>query len=201
MTLEARLETRLAMWLEAATGDFSAGVRARLAQEYRAHLEESVAAGGTADPAALFGEPDAVRTALSRTYLTRTELDDRAGQGEGMYWLATGFVFLALGTHLLPGTRSGALVYGLMALGWTLLGLVTQRWPQPRRSAVRAIAALPALFLLQVPNLVSLQLWASRPWELLLGLLLLGFGLYTLAWQLPRDDARLRRTLALEPPV
>jgi hypothetical protein len=195
----------LEQWLKQATGEFPVGVQARLAQEYRTHLDESVAAGGVSDPVVVFGAPGAVRSKLARTYLTRKEFDARAGGGEGVFWLTSGFVFVIFGTHLMPlvlgihsisEALSGVLAYGLIVLAWAVFWLVTQRWPQPRRSAVRTVAALPALMLLQVPSLFSRQ-----PWELLLSLLLLGFALYTLAWQLPRDDLRLRRTLALEQPV
>jgi hypothetical protein len=59
----------LDQWLRDATGTFPAGVQKRLAQEYRAHLEESVAAGGIGDPVVLFGRPKKVRQQLKKTYL------------------------------------------------------------------------------------------------------------------------------------
>ncbi len=64
----------LDQWLQEATGTFPRGVRERLAREYKAHLEDSVASGGSGDALELFGDSQMVAKELTRLYVTTARL-------------------------------------------------------------------------------------------------------------------------------
>ena len=64
----------LGQWLQEATGTFPHGVRERLAQDYKAHLDDSVASGRSGDALELFGNPQMVAKDLTRLYVTSDRL-------------------------------------------------------------------------------------------------------------------------------
>lgn len=64
----------LGQWLQEATGTFPRGVRERLAQEYKAHLDDGVASEGSEDALELFGNPQMVAKVLTRLYVTSDRL-------------------------------------------------------------------------------------------------------------------------------
>ena len=64
----------LGQWLQEATGTFPRGVRERLAQDYKAHLDDSVASGRSGDALELFGNPQMVAKDLTRLYVTSDRL-------------------------------------------------------------------------------------------------------------------------------
>jgi len=75
----------LDQWLQEATGTFPRGVRERLRQEYTAHLEDSVGAGGSVDAQELFGDPDKVAKDLTRLYVTSDRLKLLENMSGGWY--------------------------------------------------------------------------------------------------------------------
>lgn len=180
----------LNQWLQEATGPFPPGVRARLAQEYRAHLEESEAGGGPGDPVQLFGSPLAVQRQLRRSYLSQATYDFWRGPGVLAGWSS---VIGAAGsaTHL-PGLGWAALVIvAMLALWW-----LTRKIAPLGRSMLRFIFyTLIGTF----GQLLSLLLGHPAPpfvwWTTLLACALLPAAL---VWAVPPFMVRLRRTLELQ---
>jgi hypothetical protein len=184
----------LEQWLRQATGDFPAGVQARLAQEYRTHLDESVATGGPADPVTLFGEPGAVKKGLRRSYLTDEQWRERRVAPEPPLWLMLlGGLYCVSRLHLHWPLLLA--VYAAVLATWHLILTRSAGLPAVRRGSVRR-AALVGLYLL-----VTVLLWRPGYWpdqaQALLALALLPL----LVRAMRAEDVRLRRMLALEQPA
>lgn len=174
----------LNQWLSEATGSYPAGVQRRLAQEYRAHWEES----GGGDAVAVFGKPGVVRRRLKRSYFTAEEFGFVNGAGEWVFW--AGVISMVACAALLSSTRSSIpislpniLLFGMLLGFWAY----SRHWNRTRRAHFRLLGSglAPFLFLLQ-----DLQ------WSEAIGIV--GAAVLLSFWLMPREDARLRRTLELE---
>lgn len=177
-------------WLEEVTGSFPAGVRTRLAQEYRAHWEES----GGGDVVALFGPPTSVRLELLKRYTPQSliaALDVHGG------WLSVTLLPLAA---LAPAALQApseiktiilAVTVSALAFLWTM----TLRLDRPRRHAFRIVGCWMVTMILKI---VALMLVVNPTvFDYLVGIpaLLLLVPLLCIS---PLFNANLRRTLALE---
>jgi hypothetical protein len=175
-------------WLSEATGTFPAGVQARMAQEFTSHWEES----GSGDPVTLFGKPRAVRRALKRSYFTAEEFGFVNGAGEWVFWagmvaMAACAVIQALSWLSVFNALTTVLAFVACAVIW----IVSRRWSRTRRAAVRLSSCLLAA-LIPLPEMLSGDTVSKIMGTVLLALLVL------MLWLMPREDARLRRTLELQ---
>jgi hypothetical protein len=179
-------------WLSEATGSFPAGVQQRLAQEYRAHWEES---GGGGDVAALFGKPGVVRRRLKRLYFDAQQfqrLQENPNSAAFLFvplLIALGLGRLGVG---LFGIDSGFLAIVSVVVGaglWLIIWALTRPWPAVRRDSTRIMGHMVVATAMQFPAIG----WGNRITNPALGVLLL-FAIATLFF----NDAKVRRTLALE---
>ncbi|MDL2342811.1 hypothetical protein QOL99_01475 [Deinococcus sp. MIMF12] len=190
-------------WLAAATAGLPPEVAQRVRAEYAAHIQDS--GQPEAEAVAALGEPERVRRALGRTYLSAARLETLADEP-----LRRGVLVFVWAMPLLYGVFTAwnfadaapFPLWRLVGPGLTLLlnalvWLVTAHLPDERRRLWRGVWAGWSIgFMLWMGN--ALQLWWGAdlplPWFVpLWGLLLFG-GLLWTAW----EDRRLRRTLALK---
>jgi hypothetical protein len=183
----------LQQWLQEATGTFPAGVQKRLAQEYRAHLEESVAAGGIGDPVVLFGEPKIIQQQLEKSYVQVGRIDELRSVTGFYFWLsmsfclvATVFVFQFLNNNPLRTLTVTTFTTMLLVWKWTL------HWPRIKQIAFRNLISWPLMCLFIFAFLFVMR----SNLHLLYAYIVLSTLLATLGGF--REYARLRRTLALE---
>ena len=178
-------------WLEEAVGSFPAGVRARLAQEYRAHWEES----GGGDAAALFGKPGVVRRRLKWVYLSSSELRPLQELNGGFHWFFT--VVLCVVAVMFGVAKPGLPMFACIAaavLAWTAFWVIPRDWAPVRRDQFRLLGNSVLVNLLQLPvgdagrGLRYAQIGSAVAAVMLVVTIALIFMM----------DARLRRTLALE---
>ncbi|MGY2897030.1 hypothetical protein [Deinococcus sp. UYEF24] len=181
----------LAQWLDEATSAFPVAVQTRLAQEYRAHFEDHLDAGGVNDPVVVFGDPGKAKRAWGRVYLGRKEylVFQSYGFPAGIYMWMT----LTMPSRLASPVNS--VVEGLVLMTVITLWWLTRQMPAVRRAILRLAGGLILGGLIQVAYLF----WPQHPdaifrttagIEVLVGLVML--------WVFPLLDARARRTLALE---
>jgi hypothetical protein len=183
----------LEQWLREATGTFPAGVQKRLAQEYRAHLEESLAAGNDGDVKNLFGQPDTVRRQLEKSYVVSKRLADLDFTGDRSFWFGVAMLLGMLLFGLTWIDKLQALI--LLTVGCTLcasLWRVTCRWTKLRRIAFRSMYMMIIFTFL---NIYSCFFGEQK--NAIYGFYSLVIGFYFI-WVLLKQDVRLRRTLALE---
>ena len=181
----------LDQWLQEATGTFPRGVRERLAQEYGAHLEDSVATGGSEDAFELFGDPTAVRKMLGKSYVDEQRLKALRNQREGIFWLIGGMV-MCLHFYLFtnrPTTTSALTVVTVVSVLMTVW-FVSRTWARLRMVSFRNIMSLMLSVLAQIPDQMS-QPFNSH---LTLGVSLLAPAILFLSAPLMvADDKKIRR--------
>ena len=186
----------LDQWLQEATGSFPRGVRERLAQEYGAHLEDSVTAGGSGNAEDLFGKPAIVEKALNKSYIKKKDLLSLEKQPFWIIWLSLGSALLLPIMSLFHRlTLLSALSITIILTTFACIWYVTKNRPPQRRVALRILAAYSILVL----TLVEDQLFGS-PSSLvtkLLGLVML-LGLFSMILGSLAKDKRIKRTLELE---
>ena len=184
----------LQQWLREATAPFPPGVRERLNQEYAAHLEDSMAAGGSADPLHLFGDPAQVRKSLERSYLTTDRLKTLQGQNLKVLWWLYGLYMLSkIGLFILNPTLMHGLGLSLTAIIPVVAWTVSRSWPELRR----------VTFLNQFTITVMLSQILFQPgfWDSTLSQISTVFCALCLPFlvhQLHQLDRRLRNTLQHE---
>lgn len=185
MTLEA--------WLHEAIGSFPAGVQRRLRHEYLAHLEESVAAGSTGDPVALFGKPKKVQRQLGKVYVTSGRLFNINHLGEKMLWISSCIYLLLIFMLLRFSINSYDYVLAPITFSsWLALVLLTRRWQTIRRQAFRTMMS-QAIYFVHI-TLIFIE-GGSIKTALALFMIV---SILAAVWDAFRQDARLRRTLDLE---
>jgi hypothetical protein len=183
----------LDQWLREATGMFPKGVQTRLAQEYRAHLEESVAAGDSRDVESLFGQPDTVRRQLKKSYAVSKQLADLNYIGERPFWFGTAMWLgiLLFGLTWMSSSQALFLLAVGCAFGTSLL-IATYRWTKLRRNAFRGMSTMIFFIFLNTYNC-----FLGEKTSILYGFYFLATGFYLIR-ALFKQDIRLRRTLELE---
>lgn len=176
-------------WLSQATGRFPTGVQERLAQEYRAHWEES----GGGDVVALFGKPGLVRRRLRRSYFTAEEFGFVNGAGEWVFWVGAMLTVVYAVIPASSGSSASALLTNMFVFG-SLFGAwaYSRHWNRTRRANLR----LGVCCMATVMSPLQYMQW-SETIGIVGGAVLMAFFL-GLLWYMPREDARLKRTLALE---
>jgi hypothetical protein len=183
----------LQQWLQEATGDSPAGVQRRLAQEYRAHLDESVAAGGVSDPVALFGEPEVTERQLQKSYVHAGRISELKSTTDFYFWLSAVFSLCVTAFALIymdntPLRIAAAVNLGVMLFIWRW----TLSWPRIRRATFRKLVSWPlaSLFAFVLVALTGSGVHLTH------AVIFISVCSATLGGF--REDARLRRTLALE---
>ena len=192
----------LDQWLQEATGTFPRGVQERLAQEYTAHLEDSVVAGGSGDALELFGESRQVEKRLQKLYCNQEQLTAVLGQKSRLFWImlctALGSLLFNISTSLFYGAgrsilTTAALLYVLAVASQILIWICSRNWTSGFAARFR--------------NQYSVTIFAAS--NTLNGLLSSstdlqwGFALALVLFVLPvpfllADDERVRRTLEIE---
>lgn len=186
----------LDQWLQEATGTFPRGVRERLAQDYRTHLEESIEAGGNGDIPDLFGNPTSVRKSLKKSYLDKKQFQAIVEQKEMVYWFLVALsLFLQLPIAIV---LSLPLFWMSILLTFTLLRVIwwsTKNLEQERRVVLRNILGMMIMFVMMTANQISQPHISSMAWlSVIFAFLSFAVGFpYVVA-----IDRSLRRTLELE---
>ncbi|ULH18264.1 hypothetical protein MF271_22630 (plasmid) [Deinococcus sp. KNUC1210] len=183
----------LDQWLQQTLQVFPKSVQRHLGQEYTAHYQDHLDAGGQPDALALFGSPAESQKRLKKTYLTQAMLD-RPKRSTGLlgwwmlvnltYWLSTTLDTLDQPYAL---TRIAIPVVSLLAL--VGLWIVTRRLGVSRRSFIRlqglmfvnSFVVLPGILL--TPHTTEVLKWA------------LPLSLLWMLYQAFETDRRIRRTL------
>ncbi|WP_407570194.1 hypothetical protein [Deinococcus altitudinis] len=186
----------LDQWLQEATGSFPRGVRERLAQEYGAHLEDSVAAGGSGDALELFGDSRAARKLLGKSYVDEQRLTALKNQREWIFWLIGGMVIcIHLYLFLSQPTIISALTVVTVVLVLMTVWFISRTWARPRMVFFRNTLSLMVSILAQVPYQIS-QPFASHS-TLAVSSLAPIIYFFSIPFMIA-DDKRIRRTLDLE---
>ena len=151
----------LDQWLQEATGTFPPGIRERLAQEYTAHLEDSVAAGGSGNALELFGEPLQVKQRLKKLYITQERLEQvkKSLKVERLFWCMSVFLILFNLKFVIDffGTRFFTrflLEFILIALPFLLVWVCSCRWEKTRRASFQSSTFAIALSVNTIYSLV-----------------------------------------------
>ena len=192
----------LERWLQEATGTFPPGIRERLAQEYTAHLEDSVAAGGSGDALELFGEPKQVEKSLRKLYYNQKQLTAILRQEGWVFWMMFGLISLGLllsialylpddFMRLTPIIAILSYSIGLLIMG--SLWLYSKNLSDVVKVRFRNQYSLPTLASSSLINSLALGDFAVR--------LLVAIILVTQLISIPFlivEDRKLRRTLEVE---
>ncbi|WP_407538406.1 hypothetical protein Q0M94_09580 [Deinococcus radiomollis] len=186
----------LDQWLQEATGTFPRGVRERLAQEYGAHLEDSVATGGSEDAFELFGDPTAVRKMLGKSYVDEQRLKALRNQREWIFWLIGGTVicfhfYLFTSRPTITSALTIVTVVSVLMTVW----FISRTWAKPRTVPFRNMLSLMLSVLAQIPYQLS-QPFAS-PLTLIVFLIAPVMCFCSIPL-IVADDRKIRRTLELE---
>ena len=155
----------LDQWLQEATGTFPRGVRERLAQDYRTHLEESIKAGGNGDVPDLFGNPTSVRKSLKKSYLDKKQFQAIVEQKEIVYWSMTVLLLF----FQLPTAIALSLPFFWMSVlsTFTLFLVVwrsTKKLEQERRVVLRNILGMMIMVFMMTANQISQPHISSMAW-------------------------------------
>jgi hypothetical protein len=191
----------LDQWLEEATGTFPCGVRERLAQEYIAHLEDSVAAGGSGEALELFGEPQRMKRSLKKLYVSQERLE-QVRKSTRLEWVFLGVAsFLTLfnlnSVLKFSGTRFFThflIEFILIAVPFLLVWASSQRWEKTRRASFRFSMFSVAL---SVDSLYGLIFNSPDRSYLTVGLIIAPVMVATLIYTVI-EDRRIERTLKIE---
>jgi hypothetical protein len=181
----------LDQWLQEATGIFPAGVQKRLAQEYAAHLEDSVAVGGVADPVALLGPPYDVQSTLKKSYLTSQEFG-----GLSNNFLNRWYVPIILASVVILGFRVLDLKWLLcVPVCWLAIWWFTHSLPDLQRNNDRS--TFINFVIIAIPLIESVTRYfqgreLGNNMGLNIALAILSYFLFV------RNNTRIHRTLRLE---
>jgi len=162
----------LDLWLQEALGGYSAGVQRRLGGEYRTHLEDSVAAGGSGNPVQVLGDPQDVARFLKRLYLTRTEWEWWSGADKSLGFMPFGEGSLVLLAMFAPS--HAPLPYAPLLMAFTLIMLLAvRRVLRDKPPGLRLLLSVSMSLLLGGLNqLLALGLaWTPTLFNLSLGVL------------------------------
>ena len=187
---------KLDLWLQEATEIFPQGVRERLAEEYAAHLEDSVAAGESEDALELFGDPRAAQQLLKKTYLQQGQFSSLKQRSSWAFWILLGATLCTskLESAIKLDPQSLLTVFSIL-MAFFLIWHFTKRQQRERRVLSRYFLAFAVYSLLFVEQ----RLFARA--ISLTGVLLGGVSLAALLLSVApalAQDKRLRRTLELE---
>lgn len=181
-------------WMNSVISDFPRRVQQHLRSEYRAHYQDHLAAGGSDDALALFGDPVETKRQLNKIYLTQEALEGRPNL---MYLMA----FSLLGMYL--NDAHTYFRFPQHAHLWSLCGLVlvpicvtwlwkhTWHWDPSRQRPFRSLGLMTLSIVLVMFNPVNsadLILLQLQPWFFLA---MVFMGIHTMLVA----DARVRRTL------
>jgi hypothetical protein len=183
----------LQQWLQEATGIFPAGVQKRLAQEYRAHLEESVAAGGIGDPVALFGTPDKVQHQLKNSYVVISRADELKYMSGFSFWMVAFFVLASTIASFVfesPVWAKASTTGALLMV--TAIWKYTLSWPRMRQIGFRRLFSSSVSILVLTCGAVIKEGYSKLTFVYLILVVLHH------AWGELREYVRIRRTLELE---
>ena len=186
----------LDQWLLEAAGTFPRGVRERLAQDYRTHLEESIKAGGNGNVQDLFGNPTSVRKLLRKTYLDKKQFQAIIEQKEMIYWSMTVLLLffqlpIAIALSLPFFWMSVLLTFTLLLVIWRS----TKKLEQERRVMLRNILGMMIIVVIMTANQMGQPHISNMAWLSII------FAFLSFAVSFPyiaAIDRRLRRTLELE---
>lgn len=191
----------LDQWLQEATGTFPPGIRERLAQEYTAHVEDSVAAGGSGDALELFGKPESLKRQLKKHYVSQERMD-QVKRSERGAWLIRGASFSLFLMNLyfaikFYGTSSFTRFLAdflLFAIPFMLILSYSHRWEKTRRASFQLSALMLPGFFISFHGLVFDSPDQSY---VLTGLALSTFMIITFTYTLI-EDRRIERTQRIE---
>jgi hypothetical protein len=181
----------LEQWLQETLGGFPESVQRVLRQEYRAHYQDHLEAGGDPDAATLFGPPSASQKRLKKTYLTQAALERPRNSAPflaiftvvaSMFWL-----WMALQQLDSPyvAWRIVASLVGLLTAAVIWVG--TRRMVEARRTFIRHLGFSFLIYFEMLPNIFPTSItW--YPW-------VIGLNMVVLLYQLFDTDRRVRRTL------
>jgi len=179
-------------WLQEALGVFPDNVQKALREEYTAHYQDHLDAGGDADAKALFGTPTVSQHRLKKTYLTRAALDQprtlATPAGAAAVLFSFGLLYLELsylqGPHVL--LRLTVPVVGLLAaLG---LWLQTRHLPEARQASIRQLGFVILIYAEMLPSIYPSASHTSLVWIIPANILMLLVHLF-------HTDRRVQRTL------
>ncbi len=186
----------LDQWLQEATGTFPRGVRERLAQEYGAHLADSIMSDGSDDAFELFGDPKAVRKILGKSYVDEQRLKALKNQREWTFWFIGGMLiciqfYLFASQPTITSALTVATVVSVLMTVW----FISRTWARPRMVFFRNTLGLMVSILAQIPYQMS------QPSVSHLTLVVSSLTPIMYFFSIPfmvADDKKIRRTLHLE---
>ncbi|GGR16456.1 hypothetical protein [Deinococcus ruber] len=183
----------LDQWLQQTLQVFPENVQQHLRQEYTAHYQDHLDAGGQPDALALFGPPAESQKRLKKTYLTQAMLD----QPQRLTLFLAGLVIFFSLSWLKNALDDVERTYLLMKIALPVVSLLifaglwvmTRRMVAVRRSSIRNLSAmflnyvmmLPFVFL--SPSTNTMLLWSTL------------ITMLCLLYQAFDTDRRIRRTL------
>jgi hypothetical protein len=125
----------------AGSGTFPAGVHKRLVQEYRAHIEESVAAGRIGDPVALFGDPKEAQRQLEASYANTGLINEVKSQKQIWFWLLLLYLAFSLLTTLPIQISLLPYIALLVICVFFVIKWLTKQWPKVQRIAFQRLVS------------------------------------------------------------
>lgn len=183
-------------WMSRVVADFPRPLQQHLRSEYRAHYQDHLAAGGSDDALALFGDPAQTRKQLQKLYVTQASLEIRPGAVPflavmyALIYSYFAFNFFRFPQYVNPWSTPGLVI---TPIGAAWLWTHTQGWAPERQKYFRftGLATLYCTFqgfyMLPSPSDGPIfQQW--QPW---VNLAIVLFCVYTMRL----TDARVRRTL------
>lgn len=181
-------------WMNSVVAEFPRPLQQHLRSEYRAHYQDHLAAGGSDDAFALFGDPAKTRKQLQKIYVTQRALELRPGAVSflavlyALIYSNFAFNFFQFPQYVNPWSTPGLVV---MPIGAAWLWMHTRGWAPERQTYFRLLGLVTLYFTFQGFTMLPSDGPTFQQWQVWWAVPCIIGGVYNMLF----TDARIRRTL------